>query len=651
MKNIYKFLILGLIISFGVNAQNKQQRTEIINEQNKDRVVKTQSIITKLHKERQQRINQYIATNNITDKSYIHKIYDIKNGEPILRSTENTEAAKFTKTNAIQPGGNLNLNLEGEGYEVGVWDENATMLTHVEFNEGVSSRVSKGDMTFGTSGHATHVGGTIAASGVNPDAKGMASKVALTTYDWNSDDIEASEAANNGLLISNHSYGVPVFDNQGTQVSSPIRVGAYVENSYVWDLIPYTYEFYLPVVSAGNDGGPENSDPVKPTYDKLNGNKTSKNLMIVANSTNAIYAFDGSYLSDPFINNGSSEGPTDDGRVKPDITGMGTGLLSSFYSSNEPNVNNYYAQSTGTSMSAPNVAGTLILLQELHNNEHNEFLKNYELKNLAIHNAYDPSTSSPGPDPKFGWGILDAQKCAETIIDKNTDQIVFDQLTLNEGESITIELSLQQAKDFKASIVWNDVPGLGSPDNYQGNFAFANDETPALINDLDIKLTNNSTLTEYLPWALDMSNATITAIKTDNVVDNVEKIEEDQLAAGNYTLTISHKNNLENTSQDFSLIVTGIDSFTTLSNTYFKESAIAIWPNPVKDQLNITNTHSFDNEISVSIYDLGGRLIKQQNNTEMAKTINIDTSSLKSGVYLVNITDGQNNIQKKIIKK
>lgn len=651
MKKTTKILLILILASFNCISQTEVQKYEIKDQLNLNRAEKTSRTIKTLYLQRQKRINKYLNAKNITDKSFIHKIYDVIDGKPVLRTTENIKAARLTGTDALQPNGGLGLDLEGEDYEVGVWDKNGVMLEHVEFDNAGTSRVSKGDMTFGYSGHATHVAGTIAASGIKSEARGMAAKALIISYDWNADDMEANEAALNGLLISNHSYGIPVF-NDGAQVSSARRVGAYTENAYEWDLLPYTYEYYLPVISAGNDGEPENSNPLQPTYDKLMGNKTGKNLMIVANSTNTFYTSSGDFLTDPFINSSSSEGPTDDGRVKPDIAGMGTGLISSYFTSNEPNKNDIYATSTGTSMSAPNVAGSLILLQELNYNLYNSYLKNYELKNLAIHTAYDSSTSTQGPDPKFGWGILDARKSAELLLEKDSEMVIIDKMNLAENSSVVLNLSLLEEKDFKASIAWNDIPGLGLPDNYQGNDDLANDPTPTLINDLDIRLRNTSTDVEYYPWKLDISSASIPAIKGDNNVDNVEKIEVDQLPAGNYTLTVSHKNTLVNDSQDFSIIVTGITNYGTLSNSSFEIKSISFWPNPVKTNLNITSSEiNFSKDVQVAVYDIVGREVMRLDDFESTNNLNIDMSSLSRGIYILNLNDGSRSLQKRIIKE
>ena len=52
-------------------------------------------------------------------------------------------------------------------------------------------------------------------------------------------------------------------------------------------------------------------------------------------------------------------GPTDDGRIKPDVVADGVGVLSSVSSSNTS-----YSSLSGTSMASPNASGSLLLLQD-----------------------------------------------------------------------------------------------------------------------------------------------------------------------------------------------------------------------------------------------------------------------------------------------
>ena len=87
-------------------------------------------------------------------------------------------------------------------------------------------------------------------------------------------------------------------------------------------------------------------------------------------------------------------------------------------------------------------------------------------------------------------------------------------------------------------------------------------------------------------------------------------------------------------------------SFTTSNlgiNEVKKELNASIFPNPVKDILNI----QFDGKLkSVEIYNLQGQKLI----TATQKQINI--SSLSSGIYIVRIEDIENNtITKKIIIK
>ena len=59
----------------------------------------------------------------------------------------------------------------------------------------------------------------------------------------------------------------------------------------------------------------------------------------------------------------SNWGPTDDGRIKPDISSQGVDVSSTSNGSNTA-----YSNSNGTSMSAPAITGLLMLLQQHHNN-------------------------------------------------------------------------------------------------------------------------------------------------------------------------------------------------------------------------------------------------------------------------------------------
>ena len=94
----------------------------------------------------------------------------------------NVNAADTTNADQLHSGGGLGLNLTGAGVTIGIWDGGAVHATHQEFQvEGGGSRVT---VVGGgnNSSHATHVAGTIGATGVSPSAKGMAPGISIISY-------------------------------------------------------------------------------------------------------------------------------------------------------------------------------------------------------------------------------------------------------------------------------------------------------------------------------------------------------------------------------------------------------------------------------------------------------------------------------------
>ena len=112
----------------------------------------------------------------------------------------------------------------------------------------------------------------------------------------------------------------------------------------------------------------------------------------------------------------SGWGPTDDGRIKPDVVGNGMFLISAW--SDSP----FYAAAAGTSMSAPNVTGSLLLLQEHYQGIYGagNFMRAATLKALAIHTA-DEAGDADGPDYAFGWGLLNTKTAAQVISENGGD--------------------------------------------------------------------------------------------------------------------------------------------------------------------------------------------------------------------------------------
>ncbi len=544
-KRLVKALLLAFTLSTTMTfAQTLQQKQEISSKYDKSKLTQLKQDFTQKENSRKaQAINmaslrgwEILKANS--DGSVDELVAVSKDGQPIYYTIYNEDAARSTRANHLNIGGSLGLSLDGQNMTAHVWDGGPTRVTHQEFDgPGGNNRVSINDGVTGLNGnsfHAQHVTGTIVASGVQAAAKGMAPRAQALTHDWNNDLSEATTEAANGMLISNHSYGYRA------DLVPDWYFGAYLEESRDWDALMYNSPYYLMVVAAGNDGNDNssNGNPLagQSSYDKLTGHSTSKNNMVVANGQDANVNNDGSFNS-VTINSSSSEGPTDDYRIKPDITGNGTGVYSTYDNSDVA-----YNSISGTSMASPNVTGTLLLLQQHYNNVNGSFMRAATLKGLAMHTADDAGVS--GPDVVYGWGLLNAKAAAEAISDNGNGAII-DELSLSNGGSYTLNVDSDGSSPLMASISWTDPAGTA-------NTGTANQTTPVLVNDLDIRVTKGGST--YSPYRLTGINSNNTG---DNNVDPYERVDISG-ATGSYTITVTHKGSLSGGSQNFSLVVTGV---------------------------------------------------------------------------------------------
>ena len=563
-----------LILSFcNVYSQTEKQVKDIVKDYD---MVKANQLFQDV-KQREIRekaeVEEYAKNNNLpiyreNKSGGFDQLMRVVDGIPLYYSIDNAEAAISTRVPYLRTGGGLGLNLTGTGMVPRVWD-GGPIHNHQEY----AGRITLVDGTIRTSNsfHAIHVTGTILATGINAAAKGMAPAATARTFDWTNDQSEVITEATNGMLLSNHSYGTPI-TNPTTGVNLPAwYMGAYSQDAYDWDVIAYTFPNYLPVMSAGNDGSNNgNATPTTAGYDKLNGNKNSKNILTVANARDgAVDASGNLTVVSGAIHSSSSQGPTDDNRIKPDVTGDGAGTGSGIFSTGNGagtgGTTTQYSTMLGTSMAAPNVTGTLTLLQEHYNNVNSNFMRASTLKGLACHTATDKGRV--GPDAQYGWGYLDAKKSAEAITGNGLTSWISEE-TLSQGQTITMQFVATGAgTPLLGSICWTDVADQAKINNGVVNEAIAD-----LTNDLDIRITQAANT--YYPWKL-MPLATANATRAgDNAVDNVERINIDAPVAGTvYTVSVTHKGNLVNGPQKFSLIVTGVTSnftFKTLSNTLVK---------------------------------------------------------------------------------
>ena len=528
--------MLSTLISYG---QTPKEKAQITRHYNKTKIQQLQLKFSAEYLKQKEEALKAAKTNNwpvIIEKegSYAELQRLALDGSPIYYTTRNQDAAISTRTDYINIGGASGLALDGQNMTAHVWDGGIARSTHQEYDgSGGSNRFSIGDGTATIDDHATHVTGTMIASGVETASKGMAPRAQAIGYDWNGDLSEVTIAAMDGMLISNHSYGEDSF-------SLPdYYFGAYTTISRDWDDLFYNAPYYLMVMAGGNTGNVNyNDSPLEgnSTYDKFVGFEICKNNIVVANAQDAIIDASGNLVS-ANINSSSSQGPTDDYRIKPDITGNGTGVYST-----GSDADAHYDTKTGTSMASPNVAGSLLLLQQHANNLNGNFMRAATLKGLALHTADD--IGPVGPDAVHGWGLLNAKRAARTLSEDGGFSLI-QELTLGQGQSYSVEVEANGLEDLIASISWTDPAGSTTTN--------LNDPTPRLVNDLDIKITKS--VNEWFPWRL--TGVDTNANDSDNLVDPFERIEVTN-PTGIYTVTVTHKGTLTNLSQNYSLIITGI---------------------------------------------------------------------------------------------
>jgi hypothetical protein len=499
-------------------------------------------------------------------------------GQPLYIATEsNANAAATTRTNQLYAGGSLGLSFNGSSDAVknrlGIWDGGRVLATHQEFG----TRVTQQDNPSTTADvHATHVAGTLTAAGVSVQARGMSFGANLKAWDFNADVTEMTAAASN-LAISNHSYGFQAgwvfnastsrwawYGNLNVSQTEDYKFGFYDSNTQTWDKIAVAAPTYLIVKSAGNnrnETGPpagtyyflgtstrdsSNIDRSRnDSFDCLSTTSTAKNILTVG----AIIGTGGippSQSSAIRISSFSSWGPTDDGRIKPDLVAIGVNLFSTSNSSTTG-----YTVLSGTSMSAPQTSGSLLLLQETYASLNaGQLMKSSTLKGLALHTADD--AGNIGPDYVYGWGLLNIEKAAKVILNADKSYSLTERNLAN-GATFSQKITTSGKGALTATICWTDPEASVfsiSPDNL-------NNRTPKLVNDLDIRITDETN--NYLPFILNPDKPADVATRGDNIRDNIEQILiTDAIPGRTYTLTVKHKGTLNNASQDYALIISGI---------------------------------------------------------------------------------------------
>ena len=439
--------------------------------------------------------------------------------------------------------------LDGSGVNVLVYD-GGQVRPHADFGARLTVGASDTDST---SNHATHVAGTIGGDGTVEYAnRGMAPGVSLFSYGF-----EVEGGLQPGFLYSDPGdiesdytealalYSVDIANNS---------IGTNIEpNGY-----PCEWTGNYGITSSLIDSIVRGSlgEPMRIVW--ANGNERSRSRCLgddfgnhgefystapPANAKNHITV--GSVDSDTdLISYFSSWGPTDDGRIKPDISApgcesvSGVGVISTTVNSSTGD--SQYSTACGTSMAAPTVTGVCALILEQYRMSfptRNDPM-NATLKALLANTAVD--RGNVGPDYSYGYGSIRGVDAVNTILKRDVIEgevgqggVYRFQVTVNPGEL-----------ELRVTIAWDDIPG-------------APNVSQSLINDLDLRVLDWNGAA-YLPWTLDPSDPGAPAVQTQSDhLNNIEQVHIANPVAGVYTVEVTGTSIADAGTQTFGAVASG----------------------------------------------------------------------------------------------
>jgi serine protease AprX len=552
------FLFVALLFVFSLQAQSLDQRREIQKGINTVGLGIVKAEFLRQYQEDEKSVADYLAKNPLVTRSFekngstYFMVRVDKAGNPFFINTKNRESGMLIKADQMYSGGSLGINITGTGMVAGVWDGGQVRATHELLSGRVTMQAGQTVNSGGGNDHMTHVSGTIVGKDITaqPSARGIAHNATALCYDWDNDLVEMSDFAGLGHLVSNHSYG------PGNTTEPEWFFGAYDGTARAWDALLKNTPNYLPFVAAGNEQQSSNNRTQKLGYDIMTAAAASKNVMTV-----------GALNADKSMSDYSNWGPTDDGRVKPEIVTKGTGINSSQYTGGDAAYSGNGENSSGTSYATPAAAAGALLLQQYYNSLHGSYMKASTLKALMLHTAED--LGQPGPDPKFGWGLLDLEKASRAIKAKGPisfftstgayiEEIAANPVN-NSADEIIRYVYASGSEPLVLSIAWTDDEGT------EQTSAEGVDPTASrLVYDFDVLVHQVSPFMARRPWkpqtmAGRLSDATFQTGWFDGNGNNYKQVVfPTPVADGEYRIFIRKKSTSPAAARTISLVVTGL---------------------------------------------------------------------------------------------
>lgn len=464
----------------------------------------------------------------------------------------------------------------GSGIVVGISDTGVD-FTHPAFDDtGTSSPNFDGRIvgyfTYGAAygdfeGHGTHTAGTVLGDGdlsntVNNSIaggayqfRGMAPAAKLVETNI----FDGSFPGDDAVFADQQAYGATVSSNSwGYQASLNTPLTDYDISAYLTDLSvidsntsraglqPMTIVF-----AAGNDGDVFGDNSVSSPG-------TAKNVITVG-AVETDRGYDNVSNNASEIAWFSSLGPTDDGRIRPDVVAIGTYVLST-ESRTSGCVCDYggwdaswtggnYAFSGGTSMATPMVAGIAALFQQYVNVTFGHIPSPALVKAALINGAedmgygYEFTGGVTGPMTQ-GWGRVNLTRSIDGP--PNGRILLYEEgPDMAAGDVAVRRFTVANASTpLKVTTVWTDAPGNPSDST----------SLAELVNDLDLVVrAPNGTFYHGNQFAGSWSRGNNSSFDRKN---NVENVFVQSPAAGTWTVEVSGVS-LKSAEQRFALAVSG----------------------------------------------------------------------------------------------